>query len=92
MRDSGFPDCVKTPKIQNRPKNYTTGMANIRHSRAELAPGWNRGGNPAQIERGTRTLQSRTARPSLKGARSARFIRWIPACAGMARGGMETAE
>ncbi|MDD9816727.1 MAG: hypothetical protein OXU61_01100 [Gammaproteobacteria bacterium] len=43
-----------------------------------------------------------SAFPSLRpeGARSARFIRWIPApvqargrlCAGMARGGMETAE
>ena len=38
-----------------------------RHSRAVLAPGLNRGGNPARIERGTRTLQSRTARPCLQG-------------------------
>ena len=35
-----------------------------------------------------------SAAPSLRpeGARSARLIRWIPACAGMARGGMGMAE
>jgi len=29
MLDSGFPGCVKTPKIQIRAKKFPTGMANI---------------------------------------------------------------
>jgi len=41
------------------------------------------GGNPAQIQRGTRTLQRLAAAPPLKGARSARFLCGIPAFAGM---------
>ena len=43
--------------------------------------------NPAQIQRGTRTLQRRTACRSLQGARSARFLCGIPAFAGMTRWG-----
>ena len=34
--DSGFPGCVKTPKIQNRTKKFPTGMANIRQKRHEI--------------------------------------------------------
>ena len=69
--DSCFPGCVKTPKIQNRPKNY--------HWHGKYPPfllfsvipfffrhsGESR--NPAQIQRGTRTLQNRS--PSLGAAR-----------------------
>ena len=36
MRDSGFPDCVKTPKIHIRKKKFPTGMANIRQKRHEI--------------------------------------------------------
>ena len=84
---SGETGCVNPPKIQSRAKNYPLARQ-ISAIPAFFFCHSGESRNPAQIERGTRTLQRRQPAAPLQGARSARFIRWIPACAGMARWGM----
>jgi len=88
-----FPGCVKTPKVQSRTKKLLAGRANIRHSCTDCRPPLSLSAIPAQagIQRKSSAVRAHCGdwrpAPALKGARSARIIHWIPACAGMAEGG-----
>jgi len=104
--DCGGTGRVKTPNIQNRPKNYPLArqisaipafflsfrfFSSFRRKPESRANTARNAHIRAMAAAGGGASLSLSAAPSLRpeGARSARFIRWIPACAGMARWGHE---
>ena len=101
--DSCLSGCVKAPKIQSRKTSHWHGKYPPFPRRAcpWLEQGRESSANTARnahiramVPAGGGASLCLSAAPSLRpeGARSARFIRWIPAFAGMARGGMGMAE